>query len=97
LGRALYGRAAFPVLTLVLMWLRWRVPVASRRRWPAAITTPIALVLTGVTYFTLGAVFDLALGGGPALGACGPIAVFLLFGWFRGRSSAQHAESQPAR
>lgn len=97
LGRALYARVAFPVLTLVLMWLRWRMPGAPTRRWPAAITTPVALVLFAATYFTLGAVLDLALGGGPALGAYGPIAVLVLFGWFRGRSSAQHAESQPAR
>jgi hypothetical protein len=96
LGRALYARVAFPVLALVLMWLRWRTPGAPRRRWSAAITTPIALVLTGLTYFTLGAVIDLALGGGPALGAFAPIVVFLLFGWFRGRprGSADNAEPQ---
>ena len=86
LGRALYARVAFPVLVLVIMWLRWRAADTPRRRWPTAITTPIALLLIGATYFTLGAVFDLVLGGGPALGACGPIAVLLLFGWFRGQS-----------
>jgi len=96
LGRALYARVAFPVLALVLMWLRWRTPAAPRRRWSPAITTPIALVLTGLTYFTLGGVIDLALGGGPALGAVAPIVVFLLFGWFRGQSrgSAHNAEPQ---
>ena len=91
LGRALYSRAAFPALTLVIMWLRWRAPGASRRRWPAAITTPVALVLTAVTYFTLGAVFDLALGGGPAVGASAPLAVLVLFGWFRGRTRQRSA------
>jgi hypothetical protein len=85
LARALYARVAFPVLTLVIMWLRWRALEAPGCRWREAVTTPIALVLTGVTYFTLGAAFDLVLGGGPIAGACGPIAVLLLFGWYRGR------------
>lgn len=82
-------RLPLPVLTLAIMWLRWRALDAPRRRWPEAVTMPIALVVTGVAYFTLGVVFDFVLGGGPVAGACGPIAVLLLLGWLRGQSRRQ--------